>query len=483
MSSIRSNICRINLLPILMVFLFLPVLLTGCTAPNLPPQTDLAPSMIITGPPSAPTNPSPFPLAGTWIGKAVNGSLEMNVIIKLQDSCLLGEDCGTYSLSLPCAGTFNLITEVGGVYEFHASNKTASCSGEGRDFLQLLPDGSLEYISRGDYGETKGILVRDDSPSSVKEEFAKVPVLFDDDGSPDGTSALLYLLTQSSVELTSVSISYGEAHPAIYIQHVGRLLDHYGFSAIPLGAGLDEPLAGNNGFPESLRETANAFWGWPIPNAGNTYPVMDSADLIISIVKQSPEPVTLFFSGPVTNLALALRKAPEIQSNITSLFLMGGAVYVRGNVHDFYPESANIYAEWNIFADPLAASEVFESGLTIYLVPLDATNQVFVSKTDTSQWRTGGEISDFAADIYDGLMNSTNRTDFYIWDLMTSEIMVDPSLCEFKPLHLGVVTDEGIHNGQTVVYSTGDPNINVCLKPNVALLKQALIDSFAGSQK
>jgi purine nucleosidase/pyrimidine-specific ribonucleoside hydrolase len=405
----------------------------------------------------------------------------MQTTIILQKSCQVGETCGIFDLSEVCAGTFNLVGETGGTYEFRAGNKTTSCSGEGRDFLQLLPDGTMQYTSQGAYGETLGKLVRFDT-TSANEMAPRIPMFVDDDGSPDGTSALLYLLTQPSVDLKAAGITYGEAHPAAYIQHIGRMLDSFGFPDIPLGVGIDGPLSGTNSFPEWLRQNADNFWGWPIPNQNKTYPVRDDADLIVSVVKQSPVPVALFFSGPFTNLALALRKAPEIRGNIAALYMMGGAVYVPGDVHDFYPDSPNTYADWNPYSDPQAAKEVFDSGLKMYLIPLDATNQVKISKEDTSQWRTGGRISNFVAYIYDSLIDSTGKQDFYIWDMMASEIMLYPDLCDFQPLHLEVVTGEGDHSGQTAVVLTGKPNINVCLKPNAALIKQMFIATYSSSR-
>jgi len=413
-------------------------------------------------------------------GSAKNGAFEMQVTIVVQAPCQVGDVCGTFDLSIPCSGTFTLVGQEGELYEFRAGDMTGSCSGAGRDFLQLLPDGTLQYASRGDYGETLGILASKNLlPSPVAQ---RIPVIYDDDGSPDGTSALLYLLAHPAVDLKAVGISYGEAHPAIYIQHIGRMLDDFGVPGIPLGVGQDGPLSGSNGFPEWLRESANSFWGWTVPNAGKTYPVQDSADLLISIIGRSPEPVTLFFSGPFTNLARALRLAPEIRGNIAALYMMGGAVYIPGNIHDFYPESDNTDAEWNVYSDPLAAKEVFESGLEMYLVPLDATNQVLISKQDTGRWRAGGRMADFAADVYDGLMDTTGTQSFSIWDLMAAEIMVNPELCGFQALHLEVVTAEGSTLGQTAVVPAGTPNINVCLEPDVALIKQTLIDGFSSSR-
>ena len=307
----------------------------------------------------------------------------------------------------------------------------------------------------------------------------RLPVFFDDDGSPDGTAALFYLLSHPNVSVAAISISYGEAYPDVYIQHIGRELDSLGIRGIPLGAGQSAPLAGSNAFPEALRQGANDFWGWPIPNADRTYPAQDAADLMVSVITQSPEPITVFVSGPLTNLAQALRNDPGIGENIAAVYIMGGAVYVPGNISDLLADSGNTVAEWNIYGDPPAASEVFEAGLTIYLVPLDATNQVGVGRDDTAQWREGGGAADFAADIYDSLLNNWGVEEAAIWDLMTAAIMTRPDLCGFEALHLDVITAEGPTSGQTVP-ADGDPNVGVCLRSDADEIRQTLIDVFSG---
>ena len=417
-----------------------------------------------------------FPLAGNWSGFARNGAFEMEVRVSLKTECMTGDECGSFTLqTIPCSGMFTLLNEVDGVYEFKARKKQGTC-GEGRDFLQLLSDGRLKYISQGDYGETLGILYPEAESANTKKLWA----IYDDDGSPDGTTALFYLLSEPAVELKAINISYGEAHPAVYIQHIGRKLDEFGIRDIPLGAGQDAPLTGHNGFPEWLRDVSGNFWGISIPNQNKEYTVQNAAELMISAIHQSPEPVTIFISGPGTNLAQALRLDQSIKTNIAAVYIMGGALYVPGNIHDFYPEDKNTVAEWNIYSDPLAASEVFESGLNIFLIPLDATNQVKVSSQDTGLWRNGGQIADSAADFYDMLLE--NNQSMAIWDLMTAVIMVQPSLCGFQPLHLEVVTNDGTISGQTALIKDSKPNINVCLHPDGSAIKQRIIDTFSQSK-
>ena len=144
-------------------------------------------------------------------------------------------------------------------------------------------------------------------------QASEIQVAFDDDGSPDGTTALFYLLGHPLVTVLGVGISYGEAHPEEYIQHIARKLDELGISGIAFGAGQDSPLAGNNEFPEWMRQAAGEFWGHPIPNADKTYPVEDAAELMVTIANQVSQPVTLFVSGPSTNLDQALRLDPSIR--------------------------------------------------------------------------------------------------------------------------------------------------------------------------
>lgn len=306
----------------------------------------------------------------------------------------------------------------------------------------------------------------------------RMAVIYDDDGSPDGTSALLFLLSEPRAEVKAVSLSYGEAHPQVYIQHLGWMLERYGYGDMPLGAGQDAPLAGDNRFPDPVREASNGFWGFAPASADQTYPVQDSAELMVKTIRQSGEPVTLFVSGALTNLAQALQMETGIRENIAAVFIMGGAVYVPGNLNDLLSDTENTVAEWNIYADPQAASEVFASGLNLYLVPLDATNQVHLTRQDIGVWRKGGSIPDFAADIYDSLMGAWGEDEIEIWDLMTAEIMMNPGHCTSTPLRLEVVTAEGNTQGQTRVVE-GDANVNVCLEPDGEAIKQMLGEVFS----
>jgi inosine-uridine nucleoside N-ribohydrolase len=116
----------------------------------------------------------------------------------------------------------------------------------------------------------------------------------------------------------------------------------------------------------------------------------------------------------------------------------------------------------------------------IYLVPLDATNQVVLTGQDTLQWRHGGQAANSAADMYDMLLKSSSSME--AWDLMTAAIMLDPSLCDFQPLHLTVITEDGASQGQTFSRGSADPNVQVCLHPHPDAIRQTLAWVFSNSK-
>ena len=308
-------------------------------------------------------------------------------------------------------------------------------------------------------------------PAPQRED---TPLIFDDDGSRDGMAALLYLLESPGIAVRAITISYGEAHPERYIQHVGRVLDYLAVEAIPLGAGQDAPLAGGTPFPDWLRALSDSFWGYPLPNRDKTYPSQAAPELIVSTIRQARQPLTLFLSGTFTNLAQALRLDPGIRDGIAAVYFMGGAVDVPGNITNLVPGSRNAVAEWNILADPQAAREVFDSGLALYMIPLDATNRVILHPADVALWHAGGEAADLVADLYDIMFEDYGFETVEIFDLTAAAVMATPGLCAFQPLHLEVVTEEGNTLGQTVVVPGAPPNLQVCLQPEADLIQEAL---------
>ena len=309
------------------------------------------------------------------------------------------------------------------------------------------------------------------SPLPTLGGQAPIPIIVDDDGSPDGTIALLYFLSNPLYDVRAVTVSNGEAHPDLFAPHLLRLLAELGRAGIPVGAGRATPLEGNNAFPDPWRQVSDTFWEITLPQASVTIEPRPAAELIVETLSNSATPMLIFISGTHTNLAEALRLDPGIGEHIRGIYVMGGSIYVPGNIESDWPSIENSVAEWNIWVDPVAADEVFASGLPLHLVPLDATNQVTWTEEDAATWAASATPEGaMAADILRWMLASWTTENAYIWDLAAAAVMTDPRLCPEVPLALDVVVEPGPEQGYTIV-GEGSANVQVCLEPDPAQVK------------
>jgi purine nucleosidase/pyrimidine-specific ribonucleoside hydrolase len=237
----------------------------------------------------------------------------------------------------------------------------------------------------------------------------RTPIILDDDGSQDGMTAWAYILANPKYEVKAMTISQGIARPEIFANNVEKMLGRLNVTGIPVGIGRSTPLAGSNEFPSFIRDGSDTFWS-PFVTLPATAPAVErrnAVELIIETIKSSPVPVDILATGPLTNIAEALRLDPTIIGNISTLQIMGGAVFVPGNltVLPDPPFSTNTAGEFNIWIDPVAAQEVFDAGnngLRIQLTPLDATNKISFSRADQAAWlATGTPESVLASELLD----------------------------------------------------------------------------------
>jgi purine nucleosidase/pyrimidine-specific ribonucleoside hydrolase len=314
-------------------------------------------------------------------------------------------------------------------------------------------------------------------PLPTRSGEAPIPIIVDDDGSPDGMMALLYLLRNPLYEVKAVTISQGEAHPEVFARHVARMLAELGRADIPVGAGRATPLAGTNAFPDSFRQASDAFWNIALRESAQATQPVPAAELIASTLRGSNEPVALLVTGSHTNLAEALRLDPGLAARIRDVTVMGGSIYQPGNVGTEQPQIDNSVAEWNIWVDPVAAGEVVAAGLPLHLVPLDGAGQVEWSDADAARWAASDAAeARLAARLLRQLLSWSPDNTMYAWDLVAAAVAVDRRLCPEERLALDVVTADGPQQGQTAV-AGGAPNAGVCLAPDVAQLK-AQVDAI-----
>ena len=323
-----------------------------------------------------------------------------------------------------------------------------------------------------------------------------VPLIVDDDGSQDGMTALAYMLQNPKFSVKAITVSQGLGRPQIFGNNVELMLTRLGKTGIPVGVGRETPLAGNNAFPPEFRDPTDTFWSpfVSLPDrALETVDRRDAAQLIIDTVKNSPEPVQILATGSQTNIAEALRRDPTIIDNIAGVHIMGGAVFVPGNLREHLDPilKQNAVSEFNIWVDPQAAKEVFDAaskGLPVFLTPLDATNQIGFSRADLNAWKaTGTPESAIASELLDFALTVVSGNDPLIpnpaWDLVAALTLSEPTFSKATPLYLDVNTNgaPSVNQGQTFAVPNLPPNVNVYLNPSFNNLGFSSGDVFKSS--
>jgi len=308
-----------------------------------------------------------------------------------------------------------------------------------------------------------------------------VPIIWDDDGSIDGVTALLYFLQHPSFEVIGATISPGIAHPRVFASKLRGLLTQLQAEGIPVAAGRDQPLSGDNAFPDDWRLASDDFWNLSLPESSEPADQRTASELIVSLVKGSDQPVTVFVSGPLTNLAEAFRMDPSIKEHIRTVEIMGGALEVRGNVS--LSDTGTLPAEWNIYIDPQAAAEVFASGVDIRLTPLDSADRVRWGESDAMAWEASDpSAGSIAAQLLRQTMRDWSSASVMIWDLVSAVNASDRGLCEWHDLHIDVAVDGGMGEGQTLVVAGEAVNATACLDPDRAAYKDLAKAVFGRSE-
>ncbi len=294
------------------------------------------------------------------------------------------------------------------------------------------------------------------------------PFIIDTDVGVDDVIAILYMLNRPDVDVKAITIaSTGNAHCLPALRNTLALLKLMNREDIPADCGPLKPLAGDHRFPESvLNESDNLAGAAKFLPKVNASTQQRGVDLLIKTIQDSKRPVTILAIGPLTNIAQALKKAPEIKNHIQAVYIMGGAVSVPGNLNDAGVSMDNKTAEWNIYLDPLAASIVFNADIPVILVPLDVTNTVPVNMNFYHALKKNHRTlaANFAFRLFNDNLKMLKANQWYFWDPLSAVIASDESVAGFETKPLRVLLTPEIESGRTALDNRTGQNIRVAVK-------------------
>jgi len=274
-----------------------------------------------------------------------------------------------------------------------------------------------------------------------------LPVILDCDPGHDDAIALILALASPELKVLAVTTSAGNQTPDKTLNNALRILTLLGRHDIPVAAGVPKPLMRELIIADNVHGESGLD-GPTLPDPAFAPQAMTGLELMAKCLRESPEPVTLVPTGPLTNIALLLAAHPELKSKIGRIVLMGGAA----GAGNWTPA-----AEFNIYVDPEAADMVFSAGIPITLCGLDVTHQAQVMDEDIARVRAiPNPVAQCVADLLDFFMiyHRDPKWGFAgapLHDPCTIAWLLAPALFHGQDCWVGIET-QGRHTvGMTVV--------------------------------
>ncbi|MAC72769.1 nucleoside hydrolase [Rhodobacteraceae bacterium Araon29] len=268
-----------------------------------------------------------------------------------------------------------------------------------------------------------------------------------DPGQDDAVAILLALASPDEIDVIGITAVAGNVPLALTEKNARIICELAGRTDIPVFAGCDRPLGRSLVTAEHVHGKTGLD-GPVLPDPEMPLQSTHAVDFIIETLRaHASGTITLCPLGPLTNIATALTKAPDIAKKIAAIVLMGGAYFEVGNITPT--------AEFNIYVDPEAADIVFKSGINITVMPLDVTHKALVTKPRNDAFRALGtpvgnavaEMTDFFERFDKEKYGSAGAP---LHDPCVTAYLIRPELFSGRHINVEIETSSELTRGMSV---------------------------------
>lgn len=272
-------------------------------------------------------------------------------------------------------------------------------------------------------------------------------VIIDTDPGIDDSMAILMAFQSPELDILGLTTIFGNVTTEDATRNALILCEIAGCPDVPVAEGSPEPLKRGPPRVADFVHGSNGFGDIPVLQPKSHKCEKSASEFLVEKVNEYPGEVSILALGPLTNLALAVKRDSSFASKVKRVVVLGGAFFALGNV--------NPAAEANIYGDPEAADIVFTSGANIDVVGINITTQVIMTDKHLDELRESeGRHSKFLSDICkfyrDWHVKSDGLHGIFLHDPVSFVALVRPDLFTFKKGVVRVET-QGICVGHTLM--------------------------------
>ena len=268
-----------------------------------------------------------------------------------------------------------------------------------------------------------------------------------DPGQDDAVAILLALASPEEINLLGLTAVAGNVPLNLTVKNARTICELAKMKNISIFKGCDKPLKRNLVTAEHVHGKTGLD-GIILPEP--TMPIKEShaVDFIIETIRENPRhAITICALGPLTNIAMALKKAPDIALKIKQIILMGGAYFEVGNITPT--------AEFNIYVDPEAAKIVFNSGVKLIILPLDVTHKALISEDRVNAFKKIGTPVAKAVSEWTNFFERFDKEKYGsvgapLHDPCVIAYLLDPSIFTGRYINVEIETESDLTRGMTV---------------------------------
>ncbi len=313
-------------------------------------------------------------------------------------------------------------------------------------------------------------------------------IILDVDTGIDDALAIVYALAHPDIALEAVTTVYGNINVDMATANTLGLLEAAGRSDIPVAAGAKRSLTRPYNKTVSRIHGQNGFGGVELPKPKAAARDIWGPDLLIEMARANPGEITLVPVGPMTNVAQALMKAPEIATLFKRIVLMGGTIW-----HPGVPRIPSPVADANFFNDPEAARIVLQSGAKITMVGMDVTMKTLFTEPMMDRIEEEGgfasqkcaEASRFYLAAYREQYPDISGCALH--DPLAVAVALDPGLVTVESMQVDVECAGELSRGQVIPdrrkTGTTVPNADVCIDVDVDQFVNGFVDALCRFQE